>query len=325
MKVLITGGAGFIGSHLADAHLAAGDEITILDDLSTGRIENIARHRDNPRLVFVEGSILDERTVARLMDGVDRVYHLAAAVGVQYIIDHPLHSLRVNLRGTENVLEAAAGSGRPVFIASTSETYGKNEKVPFSEDDDRVLGSTRISRWGYANSKATDEFFALAFHREMALPVLIGRFFNTVGPRQTGRYGMVIPRFVQAALKNEPIRVYGSGEQTRCFLDVSDAVRFVRALFDKPDCLGGIFNIGSTERISINALARRIIEMTGSRSSIVHVPYEEAFEQGFEDMLHRVPDMSRFRAATGLLPENSLDRILERVIHFYQRGSQQDA
>lgn len=320
MKVLITGGAGFIGSHLVDTHIERGDEVVVLDDLSTGKAANVRHHEDrHDRFTMMVGTVLDVADIERAIEGCDRVYHLAAAVGVKYIIDHPLHSLRVNLRGSENVLEACLTHRVPVYLASTSEVYGKGEKIPFSEEDDRVLGSTHISRWGYANTKATDEFLGLAFHREKNLPVLIGRFFNTVGPRQSGRYGMVIPRFVKAALLGHPIHVYGSGEQSRCFLDATDAIRFVTALFEKPENFGQIFNIGSTERVTIKDLAARIKEKTGSKSPINYISYEEAFEEGFEDMMHRVPDMSRCEAATGLSPRHSLDDILDRVIEFYRR------
>lgn len=319
MKILVTGGAGFIGSHLVDRHLDRGDEIVVLDDLSTGKIENIRPHEGNARFRLIIGSILSEKDVAAAADGAERIYHLAAAVGVKYIIDHPLHSLRVNLRGTENVLEEANRRKVPVYIASSSEIYGKSDRVPFAEEDDRILGSTSISRWGYADSKATDEFLALAYHREKGLPVTIGRFFNTVGPRQSSRYGMVIPRFVKAALLGHPLQVYGTGEQTRCFLDVSDAVRFVMALCDRPECFGRVYNLGSTERISIRALAKRILELTGSASRIETIRYEDAFEEGFEDMLHRVPCVKRFEEATGLRRARSLDEILKGVIDFYRR------
>ncbi|MEK8022958.1 MAG: GDP-mannose 4,6-dehydratase [Candidatus Hydrogenedentota bacterium] len=319
MKVLITGGAGFIGSHLVDHHMNAGDEVVVLDDLSTGKSINVEHHEENPRFKLIVGSVLSEKEIEHAMDGADRIYHLAAAVGVKYIIDHPLHSLRVNLRGTENILDAANHLKIPVYIASTSEVYGKSEKVPFSEEDSRVLGSTHISRWGYANSKATDEFLSLAYYREKRLPVRIGRFFNTVGRRQSSRYGMVIPRFVKAALLGHPLQVYGTGEQTRCFLDVSDAIRFVLALFDKPETVGRIYNIGSTERISIMDLATKVLQLTGSSSRIEVIPYEEAYEEGFEDMLHRVPDMTRFEAATGLKPKTTLDDILLSVIEHYKR------
>lgn len=319
MRIFITGGAGFIGSHLVEAHIARGDDVAVLDDLSTGRRENIEKHIGNPRFEFRQGSVLTENLVRSGASGADRIYHLAAAVGVEYIIKNPLHSLNVNLLGTERALETAAISKTPIFIASTSEVYGKSEKLPFSEDDDRLMGSTSISRWGYANSKAIDEFLALAYFREMGLPVIIGRFFNTVGPRQSDRYGMVLPRFVSAALKGEDILVYGTGEQTRCFMDVSDVVRFVLALFEKPECVGRVFNLGSTERISINDLAARVIRITGTRSKVRHMRYEEAFNEGFEDMMHRAPDMTRFESATGLKPAHDLDAIIRRVTEYYRR------
>ncbi|RMH59976.1 MAG: NAD-dependent epimerase/dehydratase family protein [Candidatus Hydrogenedentota bacterium] len=319
MRVLITGGAGFIGSHLADVHIDRGDEVTVLDDFSTGQAANIEHLETHPRFRLIVGSVLNRSLLGEAMAGCDRIYHLAAAVGVKYIIDHPLHSLRVNILGTETVLDLANERKIPVYIASTSEVYGKTEKIPFSEGDDRVLGSTRVSRWGYANTKATDEFLSLAYYREKGLPVIIGRFFNTVGPRQSGRYGMVIPRFVKAALLGHPLTVFGTGEQTRCFLDVEDAVRFVLALFDSGNAFGDVFNIGSTERISILDLAYKVKEMTGSSSEIEFVPYEKAYEQGFEDMLHRVPDMTKFENAVGLKPKYSLEEILGRVIEYYRR------
>lgn len=319
MKVLITGGAGFIGSHLTEAHLKRGDEVVVLDDFSTGNRDNLSAVDSDSRLKVIEGTILSFDDIRRGLDGVDRIYHLAAAVGVQYIIKHPLRSLQVNLRGTENILEEANKTKTPVFIASTSEVYGKTDKVPFSEEDDRVQGSTTVSRWGYANSKAMDEFLALAYYREEGLPVILGRFFNTVGPRQTGRYGMVIPRFVKAALNNEPLLVYGSGDQTRCFLDASDVVRFVLALFDSNKALGNIYNLGSTERVSIIDLAEKVIALSGSNSEIKRVSYADAFEEGFEDMFHRVPDMTKFDELTGLTPEYSLEDILKRVIEYHKR------
>lgn len=319
MKVLVTGGAGFIGSHIADYHLDKGDDVVVIDDLSTGKAANLKEHENSPKLKFIVGSVLDEKVVEAAAEGAERIYHMAAAVGVKYVIDHPLHSLRVNLRGTENVLEAANKHNTPVYIASSSEVYGKSENVPFAEDDARVLGSTYVTRWGYANSKATDEFLALAYHREKHLPVIIGRFFNTVGPRQSSRYGMVIPRFVKAALLGHPLTVYGTGKQSRCFLDVSDAVSFVAALFEKKEAVGKIFNIGSTERVTIIDLAHKVVELTGSSSQITFISYEDAYEQGFEDMLHRVPDMTRFESIIELKPKYSLVDILKRVIDFYQR------
>jgi len=319
MKVLVTGGAGFIGSHIVDHHMEKGDEVVVLDDLSTGKTYNIRDYENSPRFKFIIGSVLNEHDLDIAVDGAERIYHMAAAVGVKYVIDHPLHSLRVNLIGTERVFEVANKKKTPVFIASSSEVYGKSDNIPFSEEGDRVLGSTSISRWGYANSKATDEFLALAYYREKQVPVLIGRFFNTVGPRQSSRYGMVIPRFVKAALLGHPLTVYGTGEQTRCFLDVQDAVDFVTAIFEKENYFGKVFNIGSTERISITGLAKKVVELTGSSSKIEYISYEAAFEEGFEDMLHRVPNMARFEAETGMKPKFSLNDILKRVIDFYRK------
>ncbi len=322
-RTLITGGAGFIGSHLAERLLSRGDSITVLDDLSTGRIENLASLRTHEQFRFVEGSVLDENLVRTLVGEADRVYHLAAAVGVDWILRHPLRSLETNIRGTENVLRACDASGRRVLIASTSEVYGKNDKDALAEDDDRVLGSSRLSRWFYSAAKAIDESFALAFWQERQLPVVIVRFFNTVGPRQTGRYGMVVPRFVRQALLGEPITVFGDGQQTRCFTNVQDVVRAVVALMDHPDTPGEVFNIGQANEIRILDLARRVIDLTGSRSEIRLVPYDDSLAYGeraagYEDMRRRVPNTSKLQRFTGFRPEVPLDETLRQVIEYEQ-------
>ncbi|HRU47954.1 MAG TPA: SDR family NAD(P)-dependent oxidoreductase, partial [Candidatus Syntrophosphaera sp.] len=293
MKILITGGAGFIGSHLAERLVEEGNQVVVIDNLSTGRLENIESIKTNGNFHYTIGSILNRELLEKLMEGVDQVYHLAAAVGVKYIIENPLLSLRTNILGTENVLELANKYKAKVLITSTSEIYGKSDKVPFHEDDDRLLGPTRISRWGYSCSKAIDEFMALAYFREKRLPVVIVRCFNTVGPRQTGQYGMVLPKFIKAALLDQPIVVYGTGKQTRCFADVSDVVGAFIKLMNIPKCVGEIFNIGTTESISIEDLAKKVKEICDSKSRIEYMSYEEAFEEGFEDMMNRMPCLDK--------------------------------
>ena len=318
-KILVTGGAGFIGSHLAERLLARGDEVWVIDDLSTGSIDNVRGLEGNPGFHLTVDTVLDDKVLASLMAKVDRVYHLAAAVGVKYIIDNPLHSLQVNLRGTENVLELANRGQQQVLVASTSEIYGKNEKVPFREDDDRLLGSTTISRWSYSCSKAIDEFLALAYHREKRLPVVIVRFFNTCGPRQSERYGMVIPRLVCQALKGEPLTVFGDGGQTRSFTFVSDVIDGITALMAETRAIGQIFNIGNDRAISIRELAEMVIAKTGSRSRIELIPYERAYAKGFEDMRHRVPDLGKIRALTGFAPRVQIEEIVDSVIAYYRQ------
>lgn len=320
MKILITGGAGFIGSHLCDQLLARGDEVTVLDDLSTGRLENVAGLQNRDDFMLEVDSVMNQDVVDRAVEGQDLVVHLAAAVGVQYIIDNPLKSIEINVRGTEHVLAAANRDKIPVFLASTSEIYGKNQDVPFAEDHDRVLGSNTISRWSYSSTKAVDEFLGLAFWRKKQLPVVIGRFFNTVGPRQSGRYGMVIPRFVKQALLGHPLTVYGDGQQTRTFLDVQDAVSAVLGLLGREDAHGEIFNIGSEERVTIEELARRIVEKVGSSSELKYIPYEEAYEEGFEDMRHRVPDVSKLRERIDFEQQYFLDDILDRTIDYFRNN-----
>lgn len=319
MKALVTGGAGFIGSHLVEALLARGDKVWIVDDLSTGRFENIAHLESNPDFNYVLDTILDERVVTELTAKVDVVFHLAAAVGVAYIIDNPLKSLETNIKGTEIVLQAANEGKKMVVLFSTSEIYGKANSQPCREDDDRVLGSTTITRWSYSSSKAIDEFLALAYHREKKLPVIIVRCFNTCGPRQTGQYGMVIPRFVKQALLSHPITIYGDGKQTRCFCDVSDVVCGILRLVEEPSANGEVFNLGSDEETTIEELAGRIKELTTSDSPIEYVPYEKAYEEGFEDMRRRVPDLSKIREAIGYEPQVALPALLERVVADFER------
>ncbi len=314
MNSLVTGGAGFIGSHLCERLIAKGDSVTVIDDLSTGRLKNLSGIREHPRFRFLEGSVTDGELVGECVAESDRIFHLAAAVGVKLIVQHPLHSLLVNTRGAENVLACAAEQGKKTFVASSSEIYGKSEKERFSEEDDRILGSTTISRWGYSTSKALDELLAFAYFRERGLPVIIGRLFNVCGPRQVGRYGMVVPRFVTAALKGEPITVYSDGQQTRSFMDVEDAVEAAIRLVEEPWCAGQVFNIGSGEKITILQLAEKVKRMTGSRSRIQFIPYEQAYDEGFEDMRYRVPDISRLKAAVGFTPRYGIEEILSRTI-----------
>ncbi|HOC95924.1 MAG: GDP-mannose 4,6-dehydratase [Candidatus Cloacimonadota bacterium] len=318
MKILITGGAGFIGSHLAERLLADGHQVAIIDNLSTGSLDNIESFKDNANFHYTIGSILNRELLDKLMDGVDQVYHLAAAVGVKYIIENPLLSLKTNIVGTDNVLELANKHKAKVLITSTSEIYGKSDQVPFKEEDDRLLGSTHISRWGYSCSKAIDEFMALAYFREKRLPVVIVRCFNTVGPRQTGQYGMVLPKFIKAALLDQPLVVYGSGKQTRCFADVSDVTDAFVKLMNTPECEGEIFNVGTTESISINDLAQKVKTICRSKSRIDYMSYEEAFEEGFEDMMNRKPSLDKIRRFIGYDPKYSLDDIIKRMIEYYE-------
>lgn len=318
MRVLITGGAGFIGSYLAETYLHGGHEVYVIDDLSTGSLENISQLLKNPKFQFTNDTILNREVMLELTGICDVVVHLAAAVGVRLIIEEPLKSIHTNIVGTEIVLDLANKFRKKIFIASTSEVYGRNSKVPLNEDDSRVYGSTSVARWSYASSKAMDEFLALAYHRTKQLPIIIARFFNTVGPRQTGRYGMVIPRFVGQALRNEPITIFGNGEQTRNFTFVEDVAKGIMALVDEPKAVGQIFNIGSEGEVSINDLAGRVKKMTGSSSRIVHVPYEDAYQEGFEDMERRVPDISKIHRLVGYKNTHTLDDILEKVIAYEQ-------
>lgn len=318
MRALITGGAGFIGSHLAEALLAAGHRVVAIDDLSTGAEANIEHLYDRPDFQFVLETITNEAVMDRLVSECDIVFHLAAAVGVELIVRDPIHTIETNVLGTSIVLRIANRYRRKVILASTSEIYGKSNDVPFREDGDRVMGPTTHSRWAYANSKAMDEFLALAYHKQRGLPIVICRFFNTIGPRQTGRYGMVVPRFVRQALRGEPLTVYGDGQQSRCFADVLDVVDAVIKLAAHPGAVGQVFNLGSTDEITILELAQRVLRLTGSASPIVMVPYDQAYEPGFEDMRRRVPDISRAAALIGYRPRYSLDDTLQRIIAYYR-------
>ena len=314
-RYLITGGAGFIGSHLAERLLAdGGSTVVLLDDLSTGREQNVAHLRGRPGVQLVRDSVQNEQTVNLLMSQCDEVFHLAAAVGVQLIVDEPVRTISTTIHGTEVVLEAANRFGRPVLITSSSEVYGKGTRVPFSEDDDVVMGATSFSRWCYAYSKGIDEFLGLAYHRQFGLPVRIVRLFNTVGPRQVGMYGMVLPRFVQAALRGEPLDVYGTGKQTRCFCHVRDVVDALVRLTREPRAAGQVFNLGSEEEVSIDDLARRVIELAGSNSDVRHIPYEQAYGRSFDDLPRRVPRLDRIRAMIGFQPRYRLDEIIRSVI-----------
>ena len=313
---LITGGAGFIGSHLSEALLQAGHKVTVIDDLSTGRINNIASLQAHPNFNFARATIADRVVLDRLAAEVHVIVHLAAAVGVKLVVEQPVQTIETNVGGTEDVLQAALRYGCRVLIASTSEVYGKGSKIPFAEDDDIVLGPTSRSRWAYAASKMVDEFLGLAYAREYGLPVVIFRLFNTVGPRQRGRYGMVIPRFVDQALRGVPLTVYGDGTQSRCFCDVADVVRAIIGLAEHPKTSGQVFNVGGTDSISIQALAERIRDLAGGKSEIVHVPYEEAYGTGFEDMARRKPDVERIHDLLKWKPRVPLEDILQRVLDY---------
>ena len=318
MRILITGGAGFIGSHLAERYLNRGDEVYALDDLSTGSIDNIRHLKANPRFHYTIASVHNVPVVAELVDVADIVIHFAAAVGVKLIVESPVRTIETNVGGTEVVLAAAAKKRKKILIASTSEVYGLSDQVPFREDGNLVMGATTKGRWSYACSKAIDEFLALAYWREKKLPVVVTRFFNTVGPRQTGRYGMVIPTFVRQALSGKPITVHGDGSQTRCFCDVDDVVDAVVKLMDHPKAVGEVFNIGSSEEVSIAELAEIVKVAADSRSEIVQIPYSEAYEEGFEDMPRRVPDTTKIRKLVGFNPSLNLEQIIERVVAFHR-------
>lgn len=321
MRILITGGAGFIGSHLAEHLLANGHSVYAIDDLSTGRIENILHLKGRPQFHYTIDSIMNVPATAELVDLCDVVLHAAAAVGVRLIVESPVRTIETNIRGTEIILQLAAKKKKTVFVFSTSEVYGKSNKVPFSENDDLVLGPTHKGRWSYACSKAIDEFLALAYWREKGLPVVVIRLFNTVGPRQTGRYGMVLPSFVVQALRGEPLTVFGDGSQARCFSHVSDIVRAIGQLLSASDATGEVFNIGNDEETTILGLAERVVEAAGSRSKIRLIPYEEAYEAGFEDMPRRVPDLTKIRRAIGYRPEFNLDRIIQSVLGHFQSAT----
>jgi UDP-glucose 4-epimerase len=321
MRVLITGGAGFIGSHLSDAYLSRGDEVYVLDDLSTGSIDNIRHLRKHPRFHYTVDSVHHQPVVAELVDQCDVIFHLAAAVGVKLIVESPVRTIETNVHGTEVVLAQANKKKKKVLIASTSEVYGLSNQVPFREDGNLVMGATTKGRWSYACSKAIDEFLALAYWREKKLPTVVVRLFNTVGPRQTGQYGMVIPSFVKQALSGRPITVYGDGKQSRCFAHVADVVDALTKLMDHPDAVGQVYNIGSNEEVTIAELAELVKVHTGSSSEIVYVPYSEAYEEGFEDMPRRVPDISKIGGLIGFKPQRSLDEILKSVVAFYRDSS----
>jgi UDP-glucose 4-epimerase len=314
MRALLTGGAGFVGSHLAEALLTRGHEVLVVDDLSTGSMDNIAHLKGRPGFEYVIDSVMNEPLTAELVDRADVVFHLAAAVGVKLIVEAPVRTIETNVHGTEVVLKHASKKHKLVVIFSTSEVYGKSIDVPFREDSDLVMGPTPKHRWAYACSKAIDEFLALAYYRERKLPVIVVRLFNTVGPRQTGRYGMVIPNFVRQALTGVPITVYGDGSQTRSFTDVGDVVVGLLKLIAEPRAIGEVFNLGNTEEVSIRELAERVRSATASPSEIVFVPYDEAYEAGFEDMPRRVPDLRKIQNLVGYQPTLVLDEILRRVI-----------
>jgi UDP-glucose 4-epimerase len=314
MRILITGGAGFIGSHLSDALLAAGHQVYILDDLSTGSIDNVAHLKGRPGFHYTIDTVFNDSLVAELVDRADVVFHLAAAVGVKLIVQEPVHTIETNVHGTEVILRHAAKKKKLVFIASTSEVYGKSTSVPFREDADLVMGATTRHRWAYACSKALDEFLALAYWKEKRLPVIICRFFNTVGPRQTGQYGMVVPTFAKQAITGEPITVFGDGSQSRSFTYVGDVVAALMKLMVEPRAIGQVFNLGNNEEVTIRSLAERIKTSTGSNSPIRIIPYEEAYEAGFEDMPRRVPDLSKIKELIGYEPKVGLDEIIQRVV-----------
>jgi UDP-glucose 4-epimerase len=316
MRILITGGAGFIGSHLADYLLALGHRVTIIDDLSTGSMENIREAKENPRFQYCIDTIFDKHLLAELIDDSEIVFHLAAAVGVLNIVESPVRTIETNVGGAELVLELAAKKKKQVLIASTSEVYGKSTKFPFSEEDDLVLGPTTKGRWSYACSKAIDEFLALAYYRERRLPVTIVRLFNTVGPRQTGRYGMVLPTFVHQALRGAPLTVFGTGQQSRCFTHVDDIVKGLVQCVSSAAAVGQVFNLGNTEEVTISTLAERVIDATQSKSTIRYLGYDEAYGAGFEDMQRRVPDISKARQWFGYAPTRSLDEIIQSVVAY---------
>lgn len=317
MKVLITGGAGFIGSHLSDAYIARGDEVFVIDDLSTGSIENILHLKGHPRFHYTIESVRNQAVTAELVDLCDVIFHLAAAVGVKLIVESPVRTIETNVHGTEVILALANKKKKKVLVASTSEVYGLSDQIPFREDGNLVMGATTKGRWSYACSKAIDEFLALAYWREKKLPTIVVRLFNTVGPRQTGQYGMVIPALVKQALAGRPITVFGDGTQTRCFGYVGDVVGALISLMDHPDAVGQVFNIGSNEEVSIGQLATRIKELTNSTSEIVYIPYSDAYEEGFEDMPRRVPDISKIAAMVGFTPKTDLEQILASVIAYH--------
>ncbi|MGA2429293.1 MAG: GDP-mannose 4,6-dehydratase [Candidatus Acidiferrum sp.] len=322
MRFLITGGAGFIGSHLAERLLARGDRVVLLDNLSTGSMDNIRHLKTFERMEYHLDNIENRQLVAELVDDADAVIHLAAAVGVKLIVESPVRTIETNVNGTQRILEAACKKRKLVLTASTSEVYGKNTNVPFHEDADLVLGPTTKGRWSYAASKALDEFLALSYWKEKQLPVIVVRLFNTVGPRQTGRYGMVLPNFVKAALDNTTISIYGDGKQSRCFCDVRDTVESLVRLIDTPHSIGEVINVGNTEEVSIEQLAQLVKQRTGSNSAIEFVPYDKAYEPGFEDMMRRVPCVDKLEALTGFRPRTPLTEIIDRVAAFFQQKAE---
>ena len=321
MRHLITGGSGFIGSHLAELLLKRGDEVWILDDLSTGAIRNLDFLRSHPNLHVQVDTVFNQPLLGELVDRTDQIFHLAAAVGVRLIVERPVHTLETNIKGTENVLACAVKKGRKVLVTSTSEVYGKSVKVPFSETDDLVFGASTTARWGYACSKAVDEFLALSYHHEKGLPAVVVRLFNMVGPRQTGRYGMVLPRFVQQALSGEPITVYGDGQQTRSFAHVSDVVGALVRLMEDPRAVGRVFNVGSDEEVTIEDVARRVAKRVGDAVPIRKIPYKEAFAEGFEDTLRRRPDLTRLRELIGYKTTRNLDQIIDELFDYYRSST----
>jgi UDP-glucose 4-epimerase len=325
LRFLITGGAGFIGSHLAERLLARGDRVVLLDNLSTGSMDNIRHLKTSGEMEYHLDNIENRQLVAELVDDADVIVHLAAAVGVKLIVESPVRTIETNVNGTQMVLEAACKKRKRVLIASTSEVYGKNTSVPFHEDADLVLGPTTKGRWSYAASKALDEFLALSYWKEKKLPVIVVRLFNTVGPRQTGRYGMVLPNFVKQALDNNPIQVYGNGKQSRCFCDVRDTVEGLIRLMDTDRAVGEVVNVGNTEEISIEGLAQVVKQRTRSSSPIEFVPYDQAYEPGFEDMMRRVPSVDKLHSLTGFRPQTTLNEIIDRVTHFFQEKKQSPA
>jgi len=319
---VVTGGAGFIGSHLCEHLLTLGHKVVVVDDLSTGRLANIQHLLSGSGFKFIQGSVCDEDLMRQVIEHTDFIYHLAAAVGVNLIVEKPVHTIETNIHGTEVVLSTANQFGKKVLMTSTSEVYGKNEQVPFKEDDDLVLGSTKFSRWSYACSKAIDEFLALAYRRQYGLAVVIVRLFNTIGPRQTGRYGMVVPRFIDWALKNEPVMIYGTGKQSRSFTYVGDVIKAIAALMELKNAEGEVFNIGSTEEISIEKLADKVIEKTRSKSRRKYIPYSEAYGQGFDDMQRRLPCLEKVKRAIGYEPKVGLDEAIEIIIADKRRSGE---
>ncbi len=319
MKILVTGGAGFIGSHLTEELINNGHQVAILDNLSTGRLENVSHLQGNKNFELVIGTVLNESLVDKLVERCDVIFHLAAAVGVELIVKKPLESLITNIKGSEVVLEMAYRYNKKILIASTSEIYGKNVNGPLKETDDRILGSPLKTRWGYSTAKAVDEMLAYIYWKEKKVPSIIVRLFNTVGPRQTGAYGMVVPRFVEQALKNEPITVYGTGDQSRCFVHVNDVVGALINLVKEPRAVGEVFNIGSHEEITIAQLANQIIKITKSKSMIKYIPYEKAYEEGFEDMQRRVPDTAKINKLIGFKPTHSLPEIIQDIIEYIRK------